>query len=40
VNSADYEYTPLVSPNGKYLFFSRGWGKIYQIEMSALDLKR
>jgi hypothetical protein len=39
VNSADYEYTPLVSPNGKYLFFSRGWGKIYQIELSALDLK-
>ncbi|HEV7859607.1 MAG TPA: hypothetical protein VGO91_13390 [Pyrinomonadaceae bacterium] len=39
VNSADYEYTPLVSPNGKYLFFSRGWGKIYQIEMSALNLK-
>lgn len=39
VNSADYEYTPLVSPNGKYLFFSRGWGRIYQIELSALDLK-
>ena len=40
VNSADYEYTPLISPDRKYLFFSRGWGDIYRIEASALKLKR
>lgn len=39
INTSDYEYTPLVSPDKKYLFFSRGWGKIYQIDMSALNLK-
>ena len=40
VNSATYEYTPLVSPDGKYLFFSRGWGDIYQLDVSALPLRR
>ena len=35
VNSADYEYTPLVSPDGRYLFFSRGWGDIFQVDISA-----
>jgi WD40-like Beta Propeller Repeat len=40
INSADYEYTPLISPNQKYLFFSRGWGDIYQLDASALKLKR
>ncbi|HEX9918478.1 MAG TPA: polysaccharide deacetylase family protein [Pyrinomonadaceae bacterium] len=40
VNSATYEYTPLVSPDGKYLFFSRGWGDIYQLDLSALPLRR
>ncbi|MGB9178975.1 MAG: hypothetical protein WCB68_06955 [Pyrinomonadaceae bacterium] len=39
INTSEYEYTPLVSPDKKYLFFSRGWGKIYQIDMSALNLK-
>lgn len=38
INTGDYEYTPLVSPDGKYLFFSRGWGDIYQIDMSALNM--
>jgi Tol biopolymer transport system component len=38
LNTSEYEYTPLVSPDGKYLFFSRGWGEIYQVEMSALNL--
>jgi peptidoglycan/xylan/chitin deacetylase (PgdA/CDA1 family) len=38
INTATYEYTPLVSPDGKYLFFSRGWGDIYQLDMSALPL--
>jgi peptidoglycan/xylan/chitin deacetylase (PgdA/CDA1 family) len=40
INSATYEYTPLVSPDGKYLFFSRGWGDIYQMDVSALPLRR
>lgn len=40
INSAEYEYTPLISPNKKYLFFSRGWGDIYQIDASVLKLKR
>lgn len=40
VNSANYEYTPLVSPDGKYLFFSRGWGDIYQIDAGFLNLHR
>ena len=39
INTSEYEYTPLVSPDKKYLFFSSGWGKIYQIDMSALNLK-
>lgn len=37
-NTAEYEYTPLVSPDGKTFYFSRGWGDIYQIEASALNL--
>jgi Tol biopolymer transport system component len=40
VNSAEYEYTPLISPDKKYLFFSRGWGDIYQLDASVLKLKR
>ncbi len=40
VNTPEYEYTPLVTPDGRYLFFSRAWGEIYQIEMSALNLNR
>ncbi len=40
INSATYEYTPLISPDGRYLFFSRGWGDIYQIDASLLNLKR
>jgi peptidoglycan/xylan/chitin deacetylase (PgdA/CDA1 family) len=40
INSATYEYTPLVSPDGRYLFFSRGWGDIYQMDVSALSLRR
>jgi Tol biopolymer transport system component len=40
INSATYEYTPLISPDGKYLFFSRGWGDIYQIDAGPLNLRR
>lgn len=39
VNTADHEFTPIVSPDGKYLFFTRienGRGNIYQIALSAL----
>jgi WD40 repeat protein len=39
VNTGEFEYTPLLSPDRKYLFFSRGWGEIYRIESRALDLK-
>ena len=39
VNKELFEYTALVTPDGKYLFFTRGKGKIYQIEMSALGIK-
>jgi hypothetical protein len=38
LNTAEYEYTPLVSPDGKYLFFSRGWGEIYQVDLGVLNL--
>ena len=35
VNSSEYEYTPLVTPDGKFLFFSRGWGEIFQVDLAA-----
>ena len=40
VNTTDHEFTPIVSPDGKYLFFTRienGVGNIYQIALSALN---
>ena len=40
VNTAEFEYTPLLSPDGRYLYFSRGWGEIYRIDASKLNLKR
>ena len=42
VNSPDHEFTPIVSPNGEYLFFTRienGRGNLYQIKLSALGVK-
>lgn len=39
VNTSDHEFTPIVSPDGNYLFFTRienGRGNIYQIALSAL----
>jgi Tol biopolymer transport system component len=39
VNSREYEYTPLISPDGRYLFFSRGWGDIFQVDVSAAGIK-
>ena len=41
VNTADHEFTPIISPDGKYLFFTRienGRGNLYQIALSALAL--
>ncbi|MCL1044476.1 hypothetical protein L2737_03900 [Shewanella electrodiphila] len=41
VNTADHEFTPIVSPNGEYLFFTRienGKGNLYQIKLSALAI--
>lgn len=38
VNTSELEYAPLVTPDGKYLFFSRGWGEIYYIELRALGI--
>lgn len=38
INTKEYEYTPLISPDKKSFFFSRGWGEIYQIELTALNL--
>ncbi|HEX9959665.1 MAG TPA: hypothetical protein VGB00_01870, partial [Pyrinomonadaceae bacterium] len=40
INTAAYEYTPLVSPDGKTFYFSRGWGDIYQIDAGALNLSK
>lgn len=40
VNTPDHEFTPIFSPNGKYLFFTRienGLGNLYQIHKSQLD---
>jgi len=41
VNTENHEFTPIVSPNGEYLFFTRienGRGNLYQIKLSALGL--
>jgi Tol biopolymer transport system component len=38
VNTKEFEYTPLISPDGKWLFFSRGWGEIYRIDRTVVDL--
>ncbi|NKF50891.1 hypothetical protein G3R49_09995 [Shewanella sp. WXL01] len=40
VNTANHEFTPIISPDGKYLFFTRvenGRGNLYQIHLNALD---
>ena len=36
VNTADYEYTPWVTTDGRWLYFSRGWGEIWRIDISAV----
>lgn len=40
VNSPDHEFTPIMSPDGEYLFFTRienGKGNLYQVHRSLLD---
>ncbi|MBI4503861.1 MAG: PD40 domain-containing protein [Gemmatimonadetes bacterium] len=32
VNTPEYEYTPWVTADGKWLYFSRGWGEIWRVE--------
>lgn len=41
VNTANHEFTPIISPDGKYLFFTRidnGVGNLYQIDLSTLNI--
>lgn len=41
VNSPDHEFTPILSPDNKYLFFTRienGRGNLYQIALSSLGV--
>jgi hypothetical protein len=38
VNTKEFEYTPLISPDGKWLFFSRCWGEIYYTGRAVVDL--
>jgi Tol biopolymer transport system component len=40
INTAEYEYTPLVSADGKTFYFSRGWGEIFETDVSVLNLAR
>lgn len=37
VNSADYEYTPFVTADGAWLYFSRGWGEMWRIRVEDLE---
>ncbi|WP_394129067.1 TolB family protein [Shewanella maritima] len=39
VNTAEHEFTPIISPDGQYLFFTRienGRGNLYQIKLASL----
>ncbi|MDO6776844.1 MULTISPECIES: PD40 domain-containing protein [unclassified Shewanella] len=41
VNTADHEFTPIMSPDNNYLFFTRienGKGNLYQVKLSTLNL--
>jgi|GEM_PF-2249340 len=37
INTSEFEYTPLISPDGQWLLFSRGWGEIYKIRLSEIN---
>jgi alpha-L-fucosidase len=38
VNTPEFEYAPLVSPDGKTFYFSRDWGGIFQIPVAQLPI--
>jgi Tol biopolymer transport system component len=37
VNTDDYEYTPWITSDGRWLYFSRGWGEIWRIETRLVE---
>lgn len=34
INTETYEFTPFISPDGDFLYFSRGWGEMWRIRVS------
>lgn len=40
VNTDDYEYTPWLTADGRWLYFSRGWGEIWRIETRLVEALR
>ena len=34
INTSTYEYTPWVTADGRWLYFSRGWGEIWRVEVA------
>ncbi|HEX8152393.1 MAG TPA: hypothetical protein VF698_04665 [Thermoanaerobaculia bacterium] len=40
INTPKFDYTPLLSPDGKRFYWTRGWGGIYEISAAALPLER
>lgn len=38
VNGDDFDYTPLVTPDGSRLLFSRGWGEMFEISIAELPV--
>lgn len=39
INSSEFDYAPLVTPDGKRFLFSRGWGGIYYIDIRAVGIE-
>jgi WD40-like Beta Propeller Repeat len=39
-NGPEFDYTPLVSPDRRRFYWSRGWGGIYEISAAALPRRR
>ncbi|HEY0156933.1 MAG TPA: hypothetical protein VGF28_06515 [Thermoanaerobaculia bacterium] len=40
INAAEFDYTPIVSPDRKRFYWSRGWGEIYELPAAALPLRK
>ncbi|MDQ3280143.1 MAG: hypothetical protein M3Q69_01880 [Acidobacteriota bacterium] len=40
INGPQFDYTPLLSPDGKRFYWSRGWGGIYEIPARALPREK